>query len=56
VTSGYIPAKDDPGPDEILEALRQANPTTLQKNHCSKSRRAALACLRAHVPESLPCG
>jgi hypothetical protein len=24
VSSGYIPAKDEPSPDEILEALRQA--------------------------------
>jgi len=24
VTSGYIPAKDEPGPDEIVEALREA--------------------------------
>ncbi len=24
MSSGYIPAKDEPGPDEILEALRQA--------------------------------
>jgi hypothetical protein len=24
VSSGYIPAKDEPGPDEILEALREA--------------------------------
>ena len=24
MTSGYIPAKDEPGPDEILEALREA--------------------------------
>jgi hypothetical protein len=24
VSSGYIPAKDDPGPEEILDALRQA--------------------------------
>jgi hypothetical protein len=24
VTSGYIPSRDDPGPDEILEALREA--------------------------------
>jgi hypothetical protein len=23
VSSGYFPAKDDPGPDEILEALRE---------------------------------
>ena len=25
MTSGYIPAKDEPGPDEILEALREAS-------------------------------
>jgi hypothetical protein len=25
VTSGYIPAKGEPGPDEILEALRVAS-------------------------------
>jgi hypothetical protein len=25
VTSGYIPAKGEPGPDEILEALREAS-------------------------------
>ncbi len=24
MTSGYIPAKDEPGPDEVLEALREA--------------------------------
>jgi hypothetical protein len=24
VSNGYIPAKDEPGPDEILEALREA--------------------------------
>jgi hypothetical protein len=24
VSSGYIPAKDEPGPEEILDALRQA--------------------------------
>ena len=24
MSSGYIPAKDEPSPDEILEALRQA--------------------------------
>jgi hypothetical protein len=24
VSSGYIPAKDEPGPDEILKALREA--------------------------------
>jgi hypothetical protein len=24
VSSGYIPAKDEPGPDEIVEALRKA--------------------------------
>jgi hypothetical protein len=24
VTSGYIPSKDEPSPDEILEALREA--------------------------------
>ncbi len=24
VTSGYIPAKDEPGPDEVLTALREA--------------------------------
>jgi hypothetical protein len=24
VSSGYIPVKDEPGPDEILEALREA--------------------------------
>jgi hypothetical protein len=24
VSSGYIPAKDEPGPEEILEALREA--------------------------------
>ena len=24
MSSGYIPAKDDPGPDEILEAMREA--------------------------------
>jgi hypothetical protein len=24
VSSGYIPAKDDPDPDEIVEALREA--------------------------------
>ena len=24
MTSGYIPSKDEPGPDEILEALREA--------------------------------
>ena len=24
MTSGYIPAKDEPGPDEILEAMREA--------------------------------
>ncbi len=24
MSSGYIPAKDEPGPDEILEALRVA--------------------------------
>jgi hypothetical protein len=24
VSSGYIPAKDEPGPNEILEALREA--------------------------------
>jgi hypothetical protein len=24
VSSGYIPAKDEPGPDEILETLREA--------------------------------
>jgi len=24
VSSGYIPAKDEPDPDEILEALREA--------------------------------
>jgi hypothetical protein len=24
MTSGYIPAKDEPGPEEILEALRGA--------------------------------
>ena len=24
MSSGYIPAKDEPGPDEILEALREA--------------------------------
>jgi hypothetical protein len=24
VTSGYIPSKDEPGPNEILEALREA--------------------------------
>jgi hypothetical protein len=24
VSSGYIPAKDEPGPDEILRALREA--------------------------------
>jgi hypothetical protein len=24
MTSGYIPAKDEPGPDEILGALREA--------------------------------
>jgi hypothetical protein len=24
VSSGYIPAKEEPGPDEILEALREA--------------------------------
>jgi hypothetical protein len=24
VSSGYIPAKDEPGPDEIIEALREA--------------------------------
>jgi polyhydroxyalkanoate synthesis regulator phasin len=24
VSSGYIPAKDEPGPDEIVEALREA--------------------------------
>lgn len=30
VSSGYIPAKDEPNPDEIVEALREAvfeNPT-----------------------------
>ena len=25
VSSGYIPAKDEPGPDEMLEALREAS-------------------------------
>ena len=25
MTSGYIPAKGEPGPDEILEALRKAS-------------------------------
>lgn len=25
MTSGYIPAKGEPGPDEILEALREAS-------------------------------
>ena len=25
MTSGYIPAKGEPGPDEILEALRRAS-------------------------------
>jgi hypothetical protein len=25
VTSGYIPSKGEPGPDEILEALREAS-------------------------------
>ena len=25
MTSGYIPAKGEPGPDEILEALRDAS-------------------------------
>jgi hypothetical protein len=25
VTSGYIPAKGEPGPEEILEALREAS-------------------------------
>ena len=24
MTSGYIPAKDEPSPDEIVEALREA--------------------------------
>ena len=24
MSSGYIPAKDEPGPDDILEALREA--------------------------------
>ena len=24
MSSGYIPAKDEPGPDEILEAMREA--------------------------------
>ena len=24
MSSGYIPAKDEPGPDEIIEALREA--------------------------------
>jgi hypothetical protein len=24
VSSGYIPAKDEPGPDQIVEALREA--------------------------------
>ena len=24
MSSGYIPAKDEPGPDEIVEALREA--------------------------------
>ncbi len=24
MTSGYIPSKDEPGPDKILEALREA--------------------------------
>ena len=25
MTSGYIPAKGEPGPDEIIEALREAS-------------------------------
>ena len=34
VSSGYIPAKDEPGPDEIVEALREAvfeNPRLREK-------------------------
>lgn len=33
MTSGYIPSKDEPGPDEILTALRKAindNPRLLE--------------------------
>jgi hypothetical protein len=26
VSSGYIPAKDEPGPEEILEALEELSP------------------------------
>jgi hypothetical protein len=38
VSSGYIPAKDEPGPDEILEALREAVSDTPGLQKCRPRR------------------
>ena len=45
VSSGYIPPKDQPSPDEILEALREAvveNPGLREKPAEEVARRLAL--------------
>ena len=60
VSSGYIPAKDEPGPDEILEALRQAifeNPRLTEMPAEEVARQLVLGgCPRSAVASSRPCG
>lgn len=45
MTSGYIPSKDEPGPDEILDALREAladNPRLAETSEEETARRLVL--------------
>ena len=50
MSSGYIPAKDEPGPDEIVEALREAvfeNGSTLGFRKTVRRRKKPPYCLIA---------
>ena len=55
MSSGYIPAKDEPGPDEIVRALREAvfeNPrlTEMPSEEVARHSSWRVACKRSPHP------
>jgi hypothetical protein len=51
VIRGYIPAKDEPGPDEILEALRESDLGNPQLNEMPSEEVARQLVLDGHLEE-----
>lgn len=51
MTSGYIPSKDEPGPDEILEVLREAVFENPRLTEMSSEEVARQLVLSGHLQE-----